>query len=117
MALIPPRELLHKKIEQRFYLMLEQGFVDEVENLLIKYPILSLENNSMRCVGYRQAYEYLNNQITYQEFIDMAIASTRQLAKRQITWLRKIDCNIIDSSLENALEMVIDNFKGYYKFL
>ncbi len=113
-ALMPTRELLHKKIEQRFYLMLEQGFIQEVENLLTKYPSLNMENSSMRCVGYRQAYEYLNNNISYQQFIDMGIAATRQLAKRQITWLRKTDCCIIDYNLDNALELLIGNFDAYY---
>jgi tRNA dimethylallyltransferase len=106
-ALMPPRDLLHKRIEQRFNLMLEQGFINEVKQLLVKYPNLNMDNSSMRCVGYRQAYEYLNNKINYKEFVDMGVASTRQLAKRQITWLRKTNCFNIDSSLDNALEILI----------
>ncbi|MFM2344159.1 MAG: tRNA delta(2)-isopentenylpyrophosphate transferase [Pseudomonadota bacterium] len=113
-ALMPPRDLLHKKIEQRFNLMLEQGFINEVTNLIDKYPSLNLESNSIRCVGYRQAYEYIKNNITYQQFIDMGVASTRQLAKRQITWLRKTESYHIDSSLNNSFELLKIKFDEYY---
>lgn len=81
------REKLHKKIEQRFMLMLEQGFVEEVERLRTRSD-LDLSKPSMRAVGYRQVWEYLAGDRTYEKMIEKGITATRQLAKRQITWLR-----------------------------
>lgn len=82
------RTLLHQRISQRFDLMLEQGFINEVKHLQTN-PVLSLEYPSMRCVGYRQAWEYLNAEYDFETMKEKACAATRQLAKRQITWLRK----------------------------
>lgn len=82
------RALLHQRITDRFNLMLEQGFINEVKQLK-QNPNLSLNLPSMRCVGYRQAWEYLNEDYDFQTMKDKACAATRQLAKRQITWLRK----------------------------
>ena len=84
----PERALLHQRIETRFISMLEQGFIDEVEQLKAR-PDLNLALPSMRCVGYRQLWQYLDGDLTRREMIDKALAATRQLAKRQITWLRK----------------------------
>lgn len=81
------REKLHKKIEQRFMLMLEQGFVEEVEQLRARGD-LDLSKPSMRAVGYRQVWEYLAGDRTYENMIEKGITATRQLAKRQVTWLR-----------------------------
>ncbi len=82
------RTLLHQRITKRFDLMLEQGFINEVKHFKTKSN-LSLDLSSMRCVGYRQAWEYLNGDYSFQAMKDKACAATRQLAKRQITWLRK----------------------------
>ncbi len=82
------RALLHQKISQRFDSMLEQGFINEVRQLKSN-PDLSLNLPSMRCVGYRQAWEYLEQKYDFETMKDKACAATRQLAKRQITWLRK----------------------------
>jgi tRNA dimethylallyltransferase len=82
---------LHEQIKLRFMKMLELGFLKEVERLIQYLQIqgtLNLDLPSLRIVGYRQAYLYLQQKITYQEFVDQSIAATRQLAKRQITWLR-----------------------------
>ena len=68
--------------------MLDQGFLKEVENLQNSYNTLNNNLPSMRSVGYRQALAYLSGDYSYAEFIDKAIAATRQLAKRQLTWLR-----------------------------
>jgi tRNA dimethylallyltransferase len=93
----PERALLHQRIETRFISMLEQGFIEEVEQLKAR-PDLNLALPSMRCVGYRQLWQYLDGDLTRREMIDKGLAATRQLAKRQITWLRKqpqeksIDC-------------------------
>jgi len=79
---------LHQRIESRFLSMLEQGFIDEVKNLRARGD-LDLSLPSMRCVGYRQLWQFLAGELSHQEMIDKGIAATRQLAKRQITWLRK----------------------------
>jgi tRNA dimethylallyltransferase len=82
------RQQLHKRIEQRFHLMLQYGLIDEVEQLKNR-PDLHLNMPSMRCVGYRQVWQYLEDQLKYDEMIFKSIVATRQLAKRQMTWLRK----------------------------
>ncbi|UOO75911.1 tRNA (adenosine(37)-N6)-dimethylallyltransferase MiaA [Neisseria sp. Dent CA1/247] len=91
LALIPEnRALLHAQINKRFFNMVEQGFPDEVKRLQTMYPGLNADLPSMRCVGYRQAWEYLEGQYDFDTFIEKGCAATRQLAKRQLTWLRKI---------------------------
>ena len=82
------RALLHARIEKRFHVMLKQGFIDEVA-LLRDRGDLDLSMPSMRCVGYRQVWQYLDGDVSEDEMTEKAIAATRQLAKRQITWLRK----------------------------
>ena len=89
------RELLHEAIARRFRLMLEQGFLEEVGRLKAEYPSLTAEHNSMRCVGYRQAWDYLDGACAYDAFVDAGIAATRQLAKRQLTWLRKTEADTL----------------------
>jgi tRNA dimethylallyltransferase len=91
-ALVPSeRKVLHERIALRFDQMLADGFVDEVKTLMAKYPALSADSTSMRCVGYRQALEYLAGQYDKNELRDRGIFATRQLAKRQLTWLRSMD--------------------------
>lgn len=84
------RSILHKRIEQRFHIMLENGFIEEVKYLHKKYN-LDLTYSSMRCVGYRQILKYLLNEYTQADMIYKSIVATRQLAKRQLTWLRSFD--------------------------
>ena len=87
-ALIPePRSVLHERINQRFLNMVEQGFLDEMRALRARGD-LTEEMPSMRCVGYRQAWEFLEGAVDYNTFIDKGQAATRQLAKRQMTWIR-----------------------------
>lgn len=81
------REALHRRIEERFIKMLDDGFENEVK-ILMQRGDLHLNLPSMRCVGYRQMWEYLSAGISYDEMIFKGICATRQLAKRQITWLR-----------------------------
>lgn len=81
------RAWLHQRIAERFTGMLALGFLDEVKQLIQKWP-LTLATPSMRSVGYRQAYEYLQNAYDYSTFCEKGVAATRQLAKRQLTWLR-----------------------------
>lgn len=82
------REQLRSRIALRFELMLEQGFQNEVE-LLRQRPGLNKGLPSMRSVGYRQMWEYLDGVLEFDEMKERAIIATRQLAKRQYTWLRK----------------------------
>ena len=98
-ALLPSdRSVLHQRIATRFTQMLDAGLLDEVRQLRQRYPGLHTGLPSMRCVGYRQAWHYLDGDIDRQQLIDQGIAATRQLAKRQLTWLRgmaglmEVDC-------------------------
>lgn len=81
------RSVLHKRIEDRFRQMLREGLIDEVKNLFARGD-LSLNDPAIRAVGYRQVWEYLENKISFDEMVERGIAATRQLAKRQLTWLR-----------------------------
>ena len=93
LALMPSdRSVLHARIERRFDTMLLAGFVDEVAALRDKYH-LTPEMPSMRCVGYRQALEYLDGHVSLGTFREKGIFATRQLAKRQITWQRNFRDN------------------------
>ncbi|PPK53023.1 tRNA (adenosine(37)-N6)-dimethylallyltransferase MiaA [Marinobacter persicus] len=88
-ALAPAqRSTLHQRIERRFLAMLEAGFLDEVRGLMARGD-LTPDMPSMRCVGYRQAWDYLAGHTDYETFVAKGVAATRQLAKRQLTWLRK----------------------------
>ncbi|WP_413439512.1 tRNA (adenosine(37)-N6)-dimethylallyltransferase MiaA [Sulfuriferula sp. GW1] len=87
-ALVPAdRALLHERIAQRFDAMLGAGLIEEVRALREKYP-LDAAMPSMRCVGYRQVWDYLEGGYGRDEMRDRGIFATRQLAKRQLTWLR-----------------------------
>ncbi len=87
-ALLPSdRSVLHRRIAQRFEAMLRAGLLDELRRLRATYP-LHAELPSMRCVGYRQAWAYLEGRTDEAGFRERALAATRQLAKRQMTWLR-----------------------------
>ncbi|MEY3743906.1 MAG: hypothetical protein RLZZ541_961, partial [Pseudomonadota bacterium] len=112
LALVPnDRAVLHERIALRFDQMLEAGFLDEVRALLVKYPTLTQDATSMRCVGYRQALEHLAGDYDLAELRDRGIFATRQLAKRQLTWLRgmadslELDC--LQSGLQNQVLQVI----------
>ncbi len=83
-----PRAALHERIATRFITMLQHDFVSEVKRLRER-PDLHLALPSMRAVGYRQVWQYLAGELSYEHMSDKAIASTRQLAKRQLTWLRQ----------------------------
>jgi tRNA dimethylallyltransferase len=83
------RSELHQRIAERFDAMLSAGLVNELKALREKFQLT--ENlPSMRCVGYRQAWEFLEGKCTEKELRETGIASTRQLAKRQLTWLRSL---------------------------
>jgi len=82
------RSILHRRIAARFNVMVNSGFVEEVENLKSGYSALTADLPSMRCVGYRQVWNYLDGKYRRDEMHEKGIAATRQLAKRQLTWLR-----------------------------
>jgi tRNA dimethylallyltransferase len=87
-ALMPAdREKLHSRIAERFDAMIKAGLIEEVRELKQRYQ-LAAGLPSMRCVGYRQAWEHLEGRLGKAEMRDQAVAATRQLAKRQLTWLR-----------------------------
>ena len=96
------RTVLHARIEQRFYKMLELGFVSEVEALYARED-LHPDLPSMRSVGYRQVLKYLMGDYTYNDMIEKGIVATRQLAKRQLTWLRSEKSVEILDSLDKLL--------------
>ena len=101
------RAVLHQRIATRFDQMLKQGFVDEVKTLHQRAD-LHVNLPSMRCVGYRQAWEYLDGKYSYEEMRERGIIATRQLAKRQVTWLRSWpDLHWLDSEDGNILQSAL----------
>ena len=120
-ALIPePRAILHERINQRFVTMLNEGFLDEMRTLRARGD-LHLGLPSMRCVGYRQAWEHLDGAYGYDELIEKGQAATRQLAKRQMTWIRGMSqIQVFDSAkltaantdpLLKCIHELIDSFQ------
>ena len=101
------RAKLHALLEKRFDQMLEQGFMEEVEGLR-KNSALHADLPAIRSVGYRQAWEHLDGKITWDEMRYKALAATRQLGKRQLTWLRAIaGRKVFDSFDHQELEAAI----------
>jgi tRNA dimethylallyltransferase len=101
------RAWLHARIAQRFDAMLQQGFLEEVKALRARGD-LHPDLPSMRCVGYRQAWEALDGTLPMVELRDRGIFATRQLAKRQITWLRSMpQRRVIASEAPDALQQVL----------
>ncbi len=108
------RAQLHRRIAQRFDDMLRRGLLDELVWLRDEYPDLHADLPSMRCVGYRQAWMHLEGVINRAALREQGIAATRQLAKRQITWLRsmadltRVDC--LHSDLEAHVMTLTQSF-------
>jgi tRNA dimethylallyltransferase len=101
------RSVLHQRIAQRFEMMLEQGFQQEVEKMRTRTD-LHLDLPSIRCVGYRQMWQHLDGQFGYHEMLEKGIAATRQLAKRQLTWLRGWEkIHLLDTFNKDNLTNVI----------
>ncbi|MPY25224.1 tRNA (adenosine(37)-N6)-dimethylallyltransferase MiaA [Shewanella psychropiezotolerans] len=101
------RKVLHLSIEERFKLMLNQGFVEEVRTLRQRND-LHLALPSMRCVGYRQCWQYLDGDYDYNTMVDKGVIATRQLAKRQLTWLRGwSELNWLETGLDSNLTSVL----------
>jgi tRNA dimethylallyltransferase len=113
-ALVPSeRGQLHQRIAQRFDTMLDAGLLQELSDLRQRYD-LHAELPAMRCVGYRQAWAYQSGEYGYQEMRERGIFATRQLAKRQMTWLRgmnavhTVDC--LDTQLYARVEQQVIEF-------
>jgi tRNA dimethylallyltransferase len=105
-AIVPPdRARLHTHVANRFDAMLEAGLVDEVRGLRVRYAI-TRDLPSMRCVGYRQAWEYLEGEIDATALRAKGIAATRQLAKRQFTWLRTMNVSKFDAAAHDLVDTV-----------
>jgi tRNA dimethylallyltransferase len=118
-ALVPSdRKILHERIAIRFEQMLKDGFEDEVRKLIVKYPSLKPESTSMRCVGYRQVLEHLAGLYDHAELRNRGIFATRQLAKRQLTWLRGMDDDVeldcLNPQLNELVFNVINQFINRY---
>ncbi len=107
------RVALHERIALRYEQMLSQGFEQEVRQLYARgdlHPSLP----SIRCVGYRQMWEYLDGLVSYDEMVYRGIAATRQLAKRQLTWLRSwpdLNWLLTESCLEENLQAVLTSLR------
>jgi tRNA dimethylallyltransferase len=108
-SLVPSdRNVLHERIERRFDDMLAAGLVREVQKLREEYA-LDPEMPSMRCVGYRQAWQHLEGEIDLAELRAQGVAATRQLAKRQLTWLRAMqDVTEFDCLVEDLDQLVLE---------
>lgn len=106
------RSVLHERIARRFDAMLAAGFIDEVERLRARgdlHPGLP----SIRCVGYRQAWEYLDGVVDFSTMRDKGVFATRQLCKRQLTWLRAMpDRLMVDCCSGDATERVVEVIEG-----
>jgi tRNA dimethylallyltransferase len=112
------RAVLHQRIEARFAAMLADGFLDEVRTLRalpdMQAVAAPLDLPAVRAVGYRQAWEYLDGQGDAAAFRERGIQATRQLAKRQLTWLRgEADARWFDAARDGAaLEQALAWFLG-----
>jgi tRNA dimethylallyltransferase len=106
------RSVLHARIAERFDAMLAAGFIDEVERLRARgdlHPGLA----SMRCVGYRQAWEYLDGVGDFASMRDKGVFATRQLCKRQLTWLRGMSERVVvDCCAGDSVEQVLGVVEG-----
>jgi tRNA dimethylallyltransferase len=108
--------LKYARIEQRFNMMIEQGFLEEVQSLF-DHPKTRAALPAMRSVGYRQAWQYISDDKQDDQWMSKAIAATRQLAKRQLTWLRgmsnltSIACNTL--SVEDQASVILTDFGNH----
>ncbi|MCI5896976.1 MAG: tRNA (adenosine(37)-N6)-dimethylallyltransferase MiaA [Candidatus Aphodousia sp.] len=108
------RAALHERIRERFIKMIEAGFLDEVRALMARSDF-SRTAPSMRAVGYRQAIDYLTGDIDYDRFVEAGVAATRQLAKRQITWMRSMpELIAMDPFTEDVFAKASDAMKVFY---
>ncbi|MCW8899490.1 MAG: tRNA (adenosine(37)-N6)-dimethylallyltransferase MiaA [Gammaproteobacteria bacterium] len=118
LALLPSdRGVLHQRIEKRFKQMLENGLIDEVKTLQERGD-LHEDLPAIRAVGYRQVWDYLNGRIDYNEMEERGVIATRQLAKRQFTWLRsEKDLMTYDSSRDSVQQIQESVLKTVEEYL
>jgi len=108
LSLVPSnRDILYKRIENRFDSMLDQGLVPEVGHLLSKNSLTS-SHNSMKSVGYKQICEFIENKCSLDEARAKAVVATRRLAKRQLTWLRSDTDSLVVDPLHRKSEADIE---------
>lgn len=108
------RLVLHERIRQRYMAMIDQGLLEEVRTLRQR-PDLHPGLPSIRCVGYRQLWDHLDGKTAFEEAIEQAIAATRQLAKRQLTWLRsQPDRLVVDCLADDAAQQVAALARGIW---
>ena len=106
------RSWLHGRIAERFDAMLAGGFLAEVQALRARGDLVA-DLPSMRCVGYRQAWEALDGDYPMTELRERGIAATRQLAKRQMTWLRSMpQRQVVAAEAPDAVAQVVDRIMG-----
>ena len=108
LALVQPREQLYKKINDRVDLMIKKGLIEEVKGL--KEKGLTLENQSMSAIGYKEIYSYLEGQCTLEEAINLIKQHTRNYAKRQITFMKGLQCEFMPREDENAIIKRVEEF-------
>lgn len=108
LALIQPREQLYKKINDRVDLMIKKGLVEEVKGL--KEKGLTLENQSMSAIGYKEIYNYLEGQCTLEDAVNLIKQHTRNYAKRQITFMKGLQCEFMARDDENAIIKRVEEF-------
>ncbi|MCK5696833.1 MAG: tRNA (adenosine(37)-N6)-dimethylallyltransferase MiaA [Gammaproteobacteria bacterium] len=109
------RDFLRQRIATRFEQMIEQGFIEEVEGFF-KREDLNLSLASMRAVGYRQVWEYLEGKMNKKQMVERGITITRQFAKRQMTWLRREEeAYWIDTESDNPLQQALVFLKPILK--
>ena len=103
------RSKLHKNIEERTKMMFQNGFIDEVISIRKKYPVTS-DSQSMKSIGYKQVMSFINNEIDEKELFEQTIFATRQLAKRQITWIKKfsdgMEIDLENQTLQHLFGMI-----------
>ena len=103
------RNKLHKNIKERTKMMFQNGFVDEVISIRKKYLITN-NSQSMKSIGYKQVMSFINNEIDENELFEQTVFATRQLAKRQITWIKKftegIEVDLENQTLDHLFSML-----------
>lgn len=102
------RQILYERINKRVDIMIEQGLIQEVENLIKKYPNFE---TAMQAIGYKEIVEYLENKVTKEEAIEKIKQETRRYAKRQITWFkRNQDIKWLDglNSTQNNIKIILE---------
>jgi tRNA dimethylallyltransferase len=107
-ALVPSdRALLNNRIEIRVRDMLKNGFIEEVESLLKDNPSLDLSFPALRSVGYKQVFEHIIGLISYDDLTERIVIATRQLAKRQMTWMRGMEDLLIIDPFDKSFDIKI----------